>query len=148
MTPHPTTGATGGAAAAPAPNLARRRKVNNLTQSLGRMAHVKSKTMAWLKLYEKGRSRDTPSAVSLASYPSVLALQPCAPPPPLPTSLSIASPLAAWAPELHPPIPFGCSFCGSRTHPHAVSFNLMLPTPYVLTCAACASAAPQQKKSR
>jgi hypothetical protein len=128
----------------------RRRKVNNLTQSLGRMAHVKSKTLAWLKLYEKGRSRDTPSAVSLHAYPSVHALQPCAAPlPPIAdaaAALSIPSPLTAWAPELHPPVPFACSFCASRMPHHAVSFNLMLPAPYVLTCEACAAGPSAPKK--
>lgn len=117
----------------------RRRKVNNLTQSLGRLAHVKSKTLAWLKLYDKARSRDTPSSVSVHMYPSVLTLHP--PPqvlPPVPLSSPLMpTPLSAWSAEVPPPLTLCCSFCAQPVSRPLISYNFMLPSPYVLTCASC-----------
>jgi hypothetical protein len=145
--------AAAAAAAATAASVpARRRKINNLAQSLGRMAHVKSKTVAWLKMYEKSQSPDSPCTVSLRNVPSILTLR--VPPRPRPSprpsppssglapataQLSLHSPLSAWSPDVRLPLPVVCSFCATATDTATVSYNVMLPCPYVLSCASCAA---------
>lgn len=149
MTPAPTgtsiyggSSAAGTAAATAVSVPARRRKINNLAQSLGRMAHVKAKTVAWLKMYEKSQSPDSPCTVSLRNVPSILTLR--VPPPssglaPPPAQLSLQSPLSAWSPDVRLPLPVVCSFCATATDTATVSYNVMLPCPYVLSCASCAA---------
>lgn len=139
-----TAAAAAGSSASHAGTAAlRRRKINNLAQSLGRMAHVKSKTVTWLKLHEKSSySADQASTVSSRMVPSVLTLR--LPSAPLLSSSTtppfvLRSPLNAWAPEFVPPLPLSCSFCAQATDITSVTYNIMLPSPYVLCCASCAS---------
>lgn len=106
------------------------------------MAHVKGKTLAWLKLYDKVRSRDSPSSVSVHTFPSVFTLRPPLPPALAPSErlpIVLPTPTSTWAADLPPPLPFACSFCGHATAEPVVTYNFMLPSPYVLTCASCAA---------
>jgi hypothetical protein len=136
------------------------RKVNNLAISLGRMCHLKGKTLQWLKSFDKAGRRQAPMSVSVYATPSsfVARTQPLQDPPrprrtdsPSRPKLVIDSPVLAWSSPSVPSscfagpnvgsICFACSFCDKSmvrgVDPIAVSFNAMLPCPYVLTCVAC-----------
>lgn len=120
--------------------LPRRRKANNLAQSLGRMSHVKSNTVTWLKSFEKQVMRDVPVAIHMYTTPPCDSV--------LPVGLSSS---ASSAPVVSTPVSFWplqggnldvqvrCSFCA---HPivggtYSVHHNYMLSSPYVLACTKC-----------
>ena len=122
--------------------LPRRRKANNLAQSLGRMAHVKSNAVTWLKSFDKQVQRDVPVAIHMYTSPCVDSLQPVVtggtgtdvlPTPvsfwPLPDSLTLA--------QLN--LQVACSFCASPIagEAYTVHHNYMLSSPYVLACTGC-----------
>jgi hypothetical protein len=117
----------------------RKRKGNNLAQSLGRMAHVKGKTVTWLKSFDKQFARDAPYSVFLSAVPSSTHLLTCFAAPPVGSTV-ITSPMLEW-PSAHCclPVHVTCSFCNQVLAPGAVhvTHNYMLPRPFVLTCHAC-----------
>ena len=118
---------------APAP---KRRKVNNLAQSLGRMAHVKNKTVALLKTFEKQVSKESACSIHFDATPpcSLLTVQGTV----HSTNLHLSSPSTWWTMDGPEHVTFACSFCTSSTlPPKAVFFNPMLPSPYVLACTGC-----------
>ncbi len=123
----------------------RRRRTNNLAQSLGRMMQVKNNTAEWLKGVDRVQGRDGPRSVSLHSIPPSLFLVP----PVVSESITetawearplLHSPLDAWTGGTDLPVRYACSFC---LQPFAagvhidVEYNPMLPSPFVLTCLAC-----------
>jgi len=120
----------------------RKRKANNLAQSLGRMAHVKGKTVTWLKTFEKQVVRDAPYSVFLQQVPSPTHLysDPVAPAG-IPGVPAIQSPLLEWpSAKCCLPVQVSCSFCHAPIVPeeaYQVMYNYMLPRPFVLTCNTC-----------
>jgi hypothetical protein len=159
---------------APTPVLKKRRKVNNLTVSLGRMAHVKSKTLHWMKTFDKAVQGHAAVSVSFFITPSVkhddndgrvssgreaaLFHGDDAPAPATgETSGAVVSPWVnpycdalPFVTRTHPFL-FTCSFCDGVTSSQprhvSLSFNGMLPRPHVFTCALCArkTCAKEQK---
>ena len=126
---------------------------NNLTVSLGRMTHVKSKTLSWMKGFEKLSTYNTAVSGSLHDTPPVQNIEktPCAPSCLFTsttknnTNVLLASPVQHWTPATMastrhaPSLSFLCSFCNAPMDLHNinVNFNAMLPVPYVLTCNSC-----------
>lgn len=117
----------------------RKRKGNNLAQSLGRMAHVKSKTVTWLKGFDKQIVRDAPFSIFLPSVPSPSHLF-CSATTSQATP-TVSSPMLEWPSDrCCLPLHVTCSFCSGPTRGDnacEVTYNYMLPRPFVLTCAAC-----------
>lgn len=116
----------------------RKRKGNNLAQSLGRMAHVKGKTVTWLKTFDKQVVRDAPYSIFLQHVPSPSYLFSDAVAGTA-TSAVISSPTLEW-PSVHCclPVQVTCSFCQAViTGGYEVRYNYMLPRPFVLACHTC-----------
>lgn len=117
------------------------RKGSNLAQSLGRIAHVKGKTVAWLKGFDKMCQKDAPVSVSIATSPSAYTLRPvtCTA---SSTSVTLRSPLQEYGGTLSYclPVYLTCSFCQDQVRgvEYGVSYNPMLPVPFVVTCCSCA----------
>jgi hypothetical protein len=114
----------------------KRRKVNNLAQSLGRMAHVKNKTVALLKTFEKQVSKESACSIHFDATPPacVLTVQVTTG---VPTPV-LASPSTWWAADAPNLVNLACSFCASAALPiDAVFYNPMLACPYVLACSTC-----------
>lgn len=114
------------------------RKTSNLAQSLGRIAHVKGKTVAWLKGFDKLSHKDAPVSVSMSTAPSAHTLHPvaCAA-----STITLRTPLHEFATlPCCSPVQFMCSFCTDqvRDTDYGVSYNPMLPMPFVVTCCNCA----------
>lgn len=128
--------------------LPRRRKANNLAQSLGRMAHVKSNTVTWLKSFEKQVMRDVPVAIHMYTTPPADSMRPVA----TSGAVIVSSPLSSW--PLHDGVTLAqvnvqvtCSFCSKPIHgeTYTVHYNFLLPSPYVLACAECSEKTSQCK---
>lgn len=120
--------------------LPRRRKTNNLAQSLGRMSHVKSNTVTWLKLFDKQVTRDVPVAIHMHTTPTRDSLQPVD----TGGTRVVATPLCFW--PVHNGVTLRqvdvqvcCSFCNGVIvdNKYSVHHNYMLSNPYVLACDAC-----------
>jgi hypothetical protein len=86
----------------------KKRQSNNLAIALGRMTHVKSKTLACMKAFEK-KTRNVPISVSMHKMPSFLQLRPlifenrleyldCSIGVPV-ESVALISPLEVWTPS-------------------------------------------------
>lgn len=120
----------------------RKRKANNLAQSLGRMAHVKAKTVTWLKTFDKQVARDAPYSIFLQHVPSPSHLysDPLAAPGDGAATVN-PTPLLEWpSPQCCLPVQVSCSFCHAvlqRDEAYQVMYNYMLPRPFVLTCNTC-----------
>lgn len=140
-----------------------RAKPTNVSQSLGRLTHIKTRTVIWLRTIEKLQPKDAPISAALHDVPASVMLN---------TGMgykvgighatnhqaeqsdqaasqevgnhpleqpTLRTPLAHWG--AHTPIAHTCSFCGLRAHADSmhVSYNYMLPLPYTVSCAACVS---------
>ena len=151
-------------------NTKKSRKVNNLKVSLGRMGYVKGKTLQWLKLFEKAGRRHTPVSVNVYVTPVFVAPQVLEPYVQLAntqqsaedvlnrTQVIINSPVSSWLSSpclaVRSSVPccifFTCSFCEKPLLRGVdlilVSFNAMLPYPYVLTCVDCGQNTSNQKR--
>ena len=132
----------------------KRKTLNNLALSLGRMTHVKTKTLASMKSLHKVCNSDCVVAVSIdkiqlrhhlrhhshlisTTVPAVARaraphLNPI-------NSLTLQSPLETWMPLLPHNVNHTCSFCGETVSDglFSVHFNFMLPAPFVICCTSC-----------
>jgi hypothetical protein len=117
------------------------RKTSNLAQSLGRITHVKAKTVTWLKGFDKTCQRDAPVPVSAPSAPSAHTLQ-CLPFGPRHggRDVTLHSPLVEYGtPPCCLPLGVTCSFCSTQVcaNEYRVCYNYMLPLPFVIACTHC-----------
>lgn len=121
-------------------------KPTNVSQSLGRLTHIKTRTVIWLRTIEKLQAKDAPVSAALHDVPASVMLekvergkvngagrgeQPV-----------LRTPLAHWGAETTMPVvAHTCSFCTLPADPTSmhVSYNFMLPLPYTVSCAACVS---------
>lgn len=124
---------------------------NNLTVSLGRMTHIKAKTLSWMKGFDKLSTYNMAVSGCFHNTPRVHDLQKTRVSPVVvvgghgSTNILLASPVEHWTPSTTvsthhtPSLSFLCSFCNvpMLMHDINVNFNAMLPSPYVLTCNSC-----------
>lgn len=119
-----------------------RAKATNVSQSLGRLSHVKARTVTWLRAIEKLQAKDAPVSAAMHTVPgsklmhSVIA-HTTTTKRAKPATL-VHTPVANWgAPSAN--VEFTCSFCTQPTSAMHVRYNYMLPLPYTVSCNACVS---------
>ena len=113
----------------------KKRQSNNLAIALGRMAHVKSKTLACMKAFDK-KTRNVPISVSMHKMPSYVQLKPltnishqlCSLPPSNTSSdnVFLTSPLECWTPSLISKNL--CSTSDQHTKTHSICKNNTVST--------------------
>lgn len=111
-------------------------KSGNLAQSLGRITHVKSKTITWLKSLDKLSAREGVTCVSAAHLPPVSTLAPLHPA----GNVTLRTPVAEFPQSgCCLPVQLHCSFCEAQVRgvAYEVMYNSLLPLPFVITCEPC-----------
>lgn len=125
-------------------------KATNVSQSLGRLTHVKTRTVTWLRAIEKLQPKDVPVSASMYTVPPSALLERGHETQQRAEETGgkrakiartrLHTPLANWgAPTAH--VEYTCSFCQLPTTLDAmhVRYNYMLPLPYTVSCDACVS---------
>jgi hypothetical protein len=136
--------------------LPRKRKANNLAQSLGRVAHVKSNTISWLRTFDKQSARDDAHSVHMFTVPPSHTLPRLFPGD---AQAHISAPLNFCPTPDQPrlPVQVSCAFCkrvltaaaGHTSGAGAlVHHNPVLPVPYVVCCELCSKNTRESNNER
>lgn len=118
-----------------------RAKPTNVSQSLGRLSHVKTRTVTWLRAIEKLQAKDAPISAAMHTVPGSKLMQSVEgneSGTKRGSNTTLHTPMATWgAPSAN--VQFTCSFCAHPTSALHVRYNYMLPLPYTVSCNACVS---------